>query len=58
MPSTLRVVTANARTEKKSWNAEETQGNRDEDDRIDDNNEDVESSDDRVVIIDLHDKQV
>ena len=34
------------------------QGYRDEDDRTDDNNEDGESSDDRVVIVDLYDKQV
>ena len=58
MPSTFRVETTNARAVKKSWNAEEMQGYRDEGDRADDNNEDGESSDDRVVIVNLYDKQV
>ena len=58
MASILRVEAANARTEKKSWKAQEMQWNRDEDDRKDDNNEDGESSDDRVVIVDLYDKQL
>ena len=58
MPSTFRVETTNARAVKKSWNAEEMQGYRDEDDRTDDKNDDGESSDDRVVIVDLYNKQL